>query len=292
MIIYRFLILYNFLYNYNTFNNLNFNFLKKNKHIIISKVIFKGEKCLKIKLSTQTVKKSDFQVAKEILKPDIVVLSEIKELDNLLGGFKSGEVTYIDGDSDLIQKIPNQICVNTYRSFRNDIVYIDGGMSADPYKIAKYAKKIELNQKELLEHIHISRAFTVYQLTTQIQEMLEQAIKRYHPQTLIINRFPILYLDSDVETKEAKALLRSNIHKIKELTKKYDLITVFTNLDKELLSHNRNINKILYHNVDEIVLIKQDEHATFIELLNKKKKTIIPNLVKGQARLSDFWMVI
>ena len=141
---------------------------------------------MKTKLSIQTIGKADFKIAKEILKPDIVVLSGIKELDNLLGGFKSGEVTYLDGYSNLILKIPNQLCVNTYRSFRNDVIYIDGGMSADPYKIAEYAKKMELNQKELLEHIHISRAFTVYQLTTQIQEMLEQAIKRYHPRTLII----------------------------------------------------------------------------------------------------------
>ena len=246
---------------------------------------------MKTKLSIQTIGKADFKIAKEILKPDIVVLSGIKELDNLLGGFKSGEVTYLDGYSNLILKIPNQLCVNTYRSFRNDVIYIDGGMSADPYKIAEYAKKMELNQKELLEHIHISRAFTVYQLTTQIQEMLEQAIKRYHPRTLIIGRFPILYLDSDVEAKEAKTLLRSNLHKIKELTAKYDLITIFTNLDREMASSNRNINRIVYNNVDETILIKQEEHATYVELLNKKKNTIIPNLVKGQLRLPDFGMV-
>jgi len=247
---------------------------------------------LKTKLSTQTIEKSDFRPAKEILKPDIVVLSGIKELDNLLGGFKSGKLTYIDGYSSLIQKIPNQLCVNTYRSFQNDVVYIDGGMSADPYKIAQYAKKMELDQRNLLDHIHISRAFTVYQLTTQIQEMLEQAIKRYNPKTLIISRFPILYLDSDVESKEAKTLLRSNLQKIKELTKKYDLITIFTNLDREMPERNRDINKILHSNVDETVLIKQEEHATFIELLNKNKNTMIPHLVNGQLRLPDFGMVL
>ena len=247
---------------------------------------------MKTKLSLQTIEKSDFRPAKEILKPDIVVLSGIKELDSLLGGFKSGKLTYIDGCSSLIQKIPNQLCVNTYRSFQNDVVYIDGGMSADPYKIAQYAKKMELDQRNLLDHIHISRAFTVYQLTTQIQEMLEQAIKRYNPKTLIISRFPILYLDSDVEPKEAKTLLRSNLQKIKELTKKYDLITIFTNLDREMPERNIDINKILHSNVDETVLIKQEEHATFIDLLNKNKNTMIPHLVNGQLRLPDFGMVL
>lgn len=246
----------------------------------------------KTNLSIQSIEKPDFQIAKEILKPDIVVNSGIKELDNLMGGFKQGEITYIDGDSSLISKIPDQICVNTYRTFHSDIIYIDAGMCADPYRIAQYARKIEVNQREALEHVHISRAFTVYQLATLIQDMLEQAIKRYEPQTLIIGRLPIFYLDSDVESKEAQTLLRANLHKIKELTTKYSLITIFTNLDKKMLSNNRNVRKTLYHNVDEVVLMKESELATRVELVNRQENTVILHLEKGQLRLQEFGMVI
>ena len=246
----------------------------------------------KTNLSIQSIEKSDFQVAKEILKPDIVVNSGIKELDKLMGGFKQGEITYIDGDSSLISKIPDQICVNTYRTFHRDIIYIDAGMCADPYRIAQYARKMEVNQRESLEHVHLSRAFTVYQLATLIQDMLEQAIKRYKPQTLIVGRFPIFYLDSDVESKEAQTLLRANLHKIKELTTKYSLITIFTNLDKKMLSSNRNVRNILYYNVDEIVLMKESELATRVELVNRQENTVILHLAKGQLCLQEFGMVI
>lgn len=246
----------------------------------------------KTNLSIQAIEKSDFQIAKEILKPDIVVNSGIKELDHLMGGFKQGEITYIDGDSNIISKIPDQICVNTYRTFHSDIIYIDAGMCADPYRIAQYARKIEVNQREALEHVHLSRAFTVYQLATLIQNMLEQAIKRYRPQTLIIGRFPIFYLDSDVEPKEAQTLLRANLHKIKELTTKYNLITIFTNLDKKMLSSNRNVRKILYNTVDEVVLMKESELATRVELVNRQENTVILHLAKGQLRLQEFGMVI
>jgi len=246
----------------------------------------------KTNLSIQSIEKSDFQIAKEILKPDIVVNSGIKELDNLTGGFKRGEITYIDGDSSLISKIPDQICVNTYRTFHSDVIYIDAGMSVDPYRIAQYARRIEVSQREALEHVHISRAFTVYQLSTLIQDMLEQAIKRYKPQTLIIGRLPIFYLDSDVESKEAQTLLRANLHKIKELTKKYDLITIFTNLDKKMLSINRNIRKILYSNVDEVVLMKELELSTRVELLKRQEGTVILHLAEGQLRLQEFGVVI
>jgi len=246
----------------------------------------------KTNLSTQVIGKSDFLLAKEILKPDIVVQSGIKELDKLMGGFKTGQITYIDGDSSLISKIPNQICVNTYQTFDSDTIYIDAGMCADPYKIAQYARKMELDQRKILEHVHISRAFTVYQLAMLIQDMLEQAIKRYKPQTLIIGRFPIFYLDSDVEDKEAQTLLRSNLHKIHELTAKYNLITIFTNLDKKMLSTQRNVRKILHKEVDEVVMMNEAELATRVKLLNKKEQTMILHLSKGQLRLQDFGMVM
>lgn len=246
----------------------------------------------KTNLSTRVIKESDFLIAKEILKPDIVVKSGIKELDKLIGGFKTGKITYICGDSKLISKISNQICVNTYKTFESDALYIDAGMCTNPYKIAKYARKLELNQKEALEHIHISRAFTVYQLATLTQDMLEPAIKRYKPQTLIIGRYPILYLDNDVPKKEAKTLLRSNLHKIHELTIKYNLITILTNHDNKTLSPQKNINKILYKEADEVVLMKRKKLATYIELLKQKKNTTILHLANGQLKLQDFGMVI
>jgi len=246
----------------------------------------------KTNLSTHSIGKTNFLLAKEILKPDIVVLSGLKELDKLIGGFKTGEITYIDGDSSLISNIPNQLCVNTYRTFQNDVIYLDGGMCADPYKIAQYARKMEADQREILEHVHISRAFTVYQLATLIQDMLESAIERYKPRTLIIGRFPILYLDSDVPEKEAQTLLRSSLHKIRELTLKYDLVTIFTNLDRKILTSNRGLREIIYDNVDEVVLMKEDELSTNVNLLKRETNTVVLHLAKGQLRLQDFGMVI
>ena len=221
-----------------------------------------------------------------------MVLSGIRELDKLLGGFKTGEMTYIDGDSSLISNIPNQLCVNTYRTFESDVIYIDGGMSADPYKIAKYSRRMEADQRKTLEHVHISRAFTVYQLSTLIQDMLESTIKRYKPKTIIIGRFPIFYLDSDVPEKEAQTLLRSSLHKLRELTTKYNLITIFTSLDKKMMTNNRNVRSIIYENVDEIVLMKESELSTRVELVKQEKNTVILHLAKGQLRLQEFGMVI
>ena len=249
---------------------------------------------MKNNVSTHVIEKSDAHshVVKKILKPDVVVHSGIKELDNLLSGFKAGEITFIDGDSNLISNVPNQICVNTYRTFHSDIIYVDGEMCVNPYRIAQYARKMEIDQRETLEHVHISRAFTVYQLTTLLQDMLEPIIKRYNPQTLIIGNFPALYLDSDVPSNDAQALLKNNLKKIRELTTKHELITIFTNLDKRMLSNRRNVRKILYSNVDEIILMKQMELSTRVELVKKQEMTTILSFAKGQLQLQEFGMVI
>ena len=247
---------------------------------------------METRLSTHTIERLDFLTAKEILKPTVAVPSGIKELDDILGGFRSGEITFIDGDSRLISNIPNQLCVNTYSMLHSNVIYIDGGICADPYRISNYARKKELDQKEVLEHILISRAFTVYQLTTLIQDRLETTITRYRPLTLIIGRFPILYLDSDVPSKESQTLLRSNLHKIRELTTKYGLVTIFTNLEERMLSNLRNIRSIMYNSADEIVLMKQMELATSIELVNGHKSNMILHLSSGQLRLEEFGVVI
>ena len=249
---------------------------------------------MKTNLSTHKLQKSldNSLLVKTLLKPDIIVLSGIQELDSLLGGFKAGEITFVDGDSELISIIPNQICVNTYRIFGSNTLYLDGGMCADPYKIAKYARIMEIDQKETLEHVHICRAFTLYQLSTLICDMLEPAIKRYNPSTLIIGKMPILYLDSDVKTNEAKTLMINNLEKIRELTENYDLVTIFTNLDKRMISNRRNIRKMLYSNVDEIVKMRQNEHSIHIELVKKQKELTILTIANGQLLLQDFGMVI
>ena len=221
-----------------------------------------------------------------------MVESGTKELDKFIGGFKAGEITYIDGNSSLISDIPNQMCVNTYRKFHSNIVYIDGGMCIDPYQIAQYARKIDIDQRDTLEHVHISRAFTIFQMTTILHDTLEQIIKRYKPKTLIIGKFTALYFDSDVPSNESQILLKNNLKKIRELTTKYNLVTILSNFGGSLASNNRNFGRILYKNVNEIVRMKQMGQCIKVYLVKKRDSALILTFAKGQLRLEDFGMVM
>ncbi len=227
-----------------------------------------------------------------ILKPDIILKSGINKIDQIVKGFKAGEITVIEGDNNSINNISTNLCVNTFKTFKTSTIYLDGGTCIDPYKIAKYARKIEMDQKNVLKNLHISRAFTIYQMTTLIQEKLEQVIKRYNPRTLIISKIPVLYHDEDVKTKEAQVLLKENIKKIRYLTKKYDLITIFTCPDFKRFGKKSSIKKIINKNASEIVKIKQKSKEIKINLIKKGIENTFLTVSIFQKRLQDFGMVI
>jgi len=227
--------------------------------------------------------------SKALVTPDLIVHSGIIELDRLTGGFKAGELTYIDGNSPFIYTIPNQLCVNTFRTFNSDTIYIDGGICADPYQIATYARSIEVDDREILDHVHISRAFTVYQLSTCIEHMLEKEIQTHDPRTLIIGRFPLLYQDIDGTTKESQTIMQNNLYKLQELTTDYNLITILTNTDNR--HYNQTMRTLIQSQVNETVRMTQIEPCTYVDLLHRKKRTTIHHMANGQLRLDYFGLV-
>jgi len=242
--------------------------------------------------SEQDVKRSHANISiVHVLRPDLIVSSGIAELDHLCGGFKAGELTLVDGNSGLIADLPNQLCVNTYRTFQSETIYVDGGMCANPYQIARYARMAELNQQEVLQNVVMSRAFTVYQLSTILQELLEPMILKRSPRTLLIGMLPALYLDPELHVQEAQAVLSSDLQKIQDLTSRYQLITVCTNLDLMPLSPSRGVGKRLYDSVSEIVRIKQFEQCTTLELVKQQKSATIIRGAKGQVHLEAFGVV-
>ncbi len=225
-----------------------------------------------------------------IATPEIFVHSGIPELDCVLNGFKAGEITYVDGDSKIISELPNRLCVNTYKTFHSTTIYIDGGICADPYQIARYARMQHLNQEEVLAHVQISRAFTVYQLSTFIERMLPEEIQRHHPLTLVIGKFPALYLDPDVAVKESQTLLHYTLSLLQDLTKTYQLITVLTNKTSRLYSPTMRTTVESF--ADEIIRMKDIEPCTYVDLVKGQQNTTILHLSQGQLRLEHFGLVM
>lgn len=226
------------------------------------------------------------------LYPCISVSSGVQEIDTVLHGFQAGQITYIQGASPLTKQLPYQICVNTYKMFQSPVLFIDGGNQLNPYHLARYARYQELSVNAVLAHVQISRAFTVYQLNTLINQQLEPMITRHHPQTLIINAFPLLYMDTDVNREEARGLLTHALTRIQQLTKTYQLITVLTHPYAQCDTAQRTVSTVLLPQVDDVVLVTQMKHCPRVSFPHHHQNVTITEGMKGQLCLVDFGMVM
>ncbi len=229
---------------------------------------------------------------KKMLYPEIRIPSSIREIDEIIGGFKAGQMSWVSGTSSLIKKLPYQLCVNTVETFQSDTLFIDGGSNVNPYHLSMLAKQKEQNIAAVLDHVHISRAFTVHQLSSLIIEQMEPVIKQYHPQTVILNDFPALFFDPDVSFHESQVLLKSVLSTIQRLTKQYQLISVLT---FQCSSDRQQINPLLsliQEQSDEVVQINTVHKCTRIVFPQKNKMATVIGDVFGQLSLMDFGMVM
>jgi hypothetical protein len=218
---------------------------------------------------------------------DLIVRCGIPELDSLLGGFHAGALTLIDGNSSLISELPNQLCAQTYQTFHSPTLYIDGGMAANPYRIASYARMLHLDANDVLSSVSIARAFTLYQLTSLIHD-LEPVIQQHQPRTLIIGRFPSLYLDPDVPAEEATTLLATTLEVLKRLTTQHRLITVLTNKDRTILPSQRGLRETLYGAATTVVRIKELDDCIYLDNLTAGQNATIVRGDRQQLRLDAF----
>ena len=232
-------------------------------------------------------------IEKPTFSAELFIPSGIQLIDRLIGGFKAGDVTYVYGESPIIHHFPYHLCTNTYMMFRENSVFLDGGSSINPYTIARYAKMYEMNPGEVLKHVYVSRAFTIYQLSSLIQDHLEPLINEHKPQTLILDAFPILYNDSDVIFDEAYTLFNETIQKINNLTKRYHLVTLITNPMNHWMQSESHatLHQSLFTTSHELICIKQMKHCPRIWLPYHQHATTVTSGVNGQLCLQDFGMV-
>jgi len=223
-----------------------------------------------------------------ISQPDLVVHSGIPALDALLGGFRASAITLVDGNSSLITDLPNQLCVQTYQTFHSPSLYIDGGMAANPYRIAHHARALHLDAHDVLASVSIARAFTLYQLASLIHDALEPTIQQQQPRTVIIGRFPSLYLDPDVPTDEAVTLLATTLETLRRLTTQYRLITVLTSKDRTLLPSQRGLRDTLYGTADEVIRLKELDDCLLLDSLTHGTTATLVLAGRGQRRLDAF----
>ena len=220
-----------------------------------------------------------------------VLFTSWSRIDSFIDGFSSSKLTLVDNEaSSFARELVSMLCVRSIEDFGGMVVYVDGGNSIDPYRIAEFSRRRNLLEPNILSKILVSRAFTAYQMTTIITDRLYGVIQKYNPPLLIVSGISDLFLDSALKTFEAKSMLHRCLKTIEDLTVKNNLITVITNNKRPNPRRNRRylpLQKVLYDSVDETLCVKSSKNglkmkrgdSSFIDLI------LIPNY---QTTLNEF----
>lgn len=156
----------------------------------------------------------------------------VEELDQLVGGFCLGDFALIYG-SCYANALAHLLCVRSQLSAREGglesaALFVDGENCFNPYLAASYAQLLNLDPREALENIYVSRAFTAYQLSSLVTEKLPHALGDYGCRLVVVAGASTLFLDPAVPFGEAKDLFNKVVMKLKHLSTSKKAVVVAT----------------------------------------------------------------
>lgn len=177
----------------------------------------------------------------------------IPPIDAFLGGLRPGELSLVDSSDRLVFHLVNMICVSGVREGLR-VAWVDGGNSANPYELTGICKRLRVRPEHALEEITVARAFTAYQMSSLVEDVLPQQLEE--PGVIVVSCFADLYQDADMPWSEAEVLMRRGFAKLKEMAALGHTVLV-TNYGPEKLLAKRGLKDMAYGAADTLLKIEQ-----------------------------------
>ena len=114
-------------------------------------------------------------------------------------------------------------------------IFIDGGNRFDVYAISHYAIKYRIEPKFALSRIHISRAFTYFQLASLLTEKLPDALKRCISKFAVVLGITELFQDPEVKDKqEAHRVFQRILHSLSAVVEITGSLVIATSFSQNI----------------------------------------------------------
>ena len=181
-------------------------------------------------------------------------------LDDIFPGFKVGDFAVLHGDAVFFMSFVLSVrCQMSIKrgGLNSSVVFVDGGNSFDPYIVAKIAQSYSLDSRLALERIHVSRAFTAYQLSSLILEKLEPFLRRKKAKLLIVSDISALFFDKDVPKTEAEDLFTKICTKLSEIAFNKQVVVIAGYLPKRRFKQNMFLETFLFGRSSVLVRFKR-----------------------------------
>lgn len=192
--------------------------------------------------------------------PSQALLSfNIPNIDDLFPGFTTGNFAVLYGSAafplSLLSTVRAQLPFQL-GGLETNVVFVDGGNTFRLYDVSRIAQLYQLDPKQVLERIYISRAFTAYQMTAVILEKLKDTVKKFNSKLVVISDIAGLYLDKDIPKREAIDVFNQLTVYLSKFAEENQLIIMATYLPHYYSKQNTFFQAALCGRANVVIFIK------------------------------------
>ncbi|MFA5364663.1 MAG: hypothetical protein WC325_05715 [Candidatus Bathyarchaeia archaeon] len=204
----------------------------------------------------------------------------IETVDSLFPGFSLGDFAVIHGSHTVQYQLGG---------LKTNVLFVDGSNIFRLYDITDIAQTWELDPKQVLERIFVSRAFTAYQLVSIILEQLQTAIKKFDSKVVIISNLSQLFLDKDIPKKEAETIFSQLTDYLSDFAQKNQVILIVTHRPYAWSKRTKYFKHALCNSANVVLSIKKSNQIPHFALEKhpylQLGKTELPS---NECNLLDF----
>lgn len=134
-----------------------------------------------------------------------------------------------------------------------DVIFVDGGNNFDPYTISDSSAEQGLDTENVLERLHVSRAFTHHQLACIIIDKLPIAIRKFSAKLVVVSEITQLYCDPDVrddDKEDASRIFAKTTRTLRMFAKQYQCLIVATNREPRNFLMDRTLTRAAHISVN------------------------------------------
>lgn len=188
----------------------------------------------------------------------------IDKLDIVFPGLMLGNFAVFHGSS-AVRLLLTLLCVRgqlpcQLGGLETNVLFVDGDNSFRLYNVSSLAQRYELEPRDVLEKIFISRAFTAYQHSSLILDKLEKVTYTHNSKLVLLSNPSHLYLDTDVKKKEAQEIFVQVTDFLSDFAKENQVIVVATHLSRVKSKRNTFFKEALFRKAHVTASIRETDH--------------------------------
>ena len=194
----------------------------------------------------------------------------IETIDNLFPGFMLGDFALLHGSSKIQSLLP-RLCVKAQLPYQlggleTNVLFVDGANSFRLYAVSEIAQTWEVDPKEALERIFVSRAFTAYQLVSLILDKLQTAITKFDSKVVIVSNLAQLFLDKDIPKKEAETIFNQITEHLSTFAEENQVILIVTHRPYRWSKRTKLFKQRLCESANVVMSVKKSNQTPYFAL--------------------------